>query len=193
MRGTIAPDLADRCPDCLLRERWCYCAAVPRLAVRTRLVIIRHWKERYRTSNTGRLVAQAIPGTVLLDHGAPDEPYDPGLVDLAGAGLLFPEGETYTFRPEVLVVVDGSWPQARKMVRRVPGLAKLPRLRLDPPARPPPRIRRPPMPDGMATIEAVARALDHLEGPGTGAPLDTLFAHFVDTLRRMRGTVRPPR
>jgi DTW domain-containing protein YfiP len=191
MRGSVTADLADRCPRCLLRPDWCYCSRVPTVQVRTRLVIIRHHKERFRTSNTGRLVQQAIPGTVLLDYGAPGEQFDPAWLPLDGAGLLFPEGSPAAAPPKTLIILDGSWPQARRMVRRVPALGALPRLSLAPAHRAPRRARRQPQPEGMATIEAVARALDQLEGPGTGAPLDAIFADMVDTLHRLRGKVRP--
>ena len=191
MRGSVAPDLADRCSSCLLRAEWCWCAEIPKLEVQTRIIIIRHWKERQRTSNTGRLVHQAIPGTELVDYGAPGAPFSTAALDLSGAALLFPDGPAGATTPRTLVVVDGSWPQARKMARRVPGLGQLPRLHLAPADTAPARIRRPPIPNGMATIEAVARALDHLEGPGTGAPLDMMFARFVETHRKLRGKVRP--
>jgi DTW domain-containing protein YfiP len=193
MRGSVAPNLEDRCAACLLLHRWCYCAHIPRLQPRTRIVIIRHWKERCRTSNTGRLVQQAIPGTRLIDYGAPGAPFDPASLDLSQAALLFPGEHPSPTKPEVLVVVDGSWPQARKMVQRIPGLRTLPRIGLQPLSLPPARIRRPPMQGGMATVEAVARALDHLEGPGAGEPLDDIFSHFVDTLQRMRGATHRPR
>ena len=134
---------------------------------------------------------QAIPGTLMLDYGAPDMPFDADALALDGAALLFPDGEAADVRPHTLVIVDGSWPQARKMSRRVPGLAALPRLHLTPKDRPPSRLRRPPVANGMATIEAVARALHTLEGPGPAEALDTLFARFVDTHRRLRGRVRP--
>jgi len=194
VRGKVGPDLSERCPVCLLREEWCYCSAIPTLRPKVQLVIIRHWKERCRTSNTAQLLQRAIPGTVLVDYGAPGGPLDQGVLDVPSPVLLFPEGPTDDhLKPETLVVVDGSWPQARKMVQRVPGVSKLPRLCLQPSKRPPTRLRKPPMRSGMATIEAVARALDHLEGAGTGAPLDQLYDHFVDTLRRMRGMRQVPR
>ena len=191
MRGRIDADLTARCPECLLRPEWCYCSEVPTLHIQTKIIVIRHWKERLRTSNTGRLVQRAIPGTVLMDYGAPDAPFDIDPELLSGAALLFPDGDQCDAQPDTLVVVDGSWPQARRMTRRVPGLLSLPRLHLSPPTTARARIRRAPAPTAMATIEAVARALDHLEGPGTGAPLDALFARFVTMHKALRGNVRP--
>jgi hypothetical protein len=45
----------------------------------------------------------------------------------------------------------------------------------------------------MATIEAIARALDHLEGNHVGTFLDTLFEDFVHTSRLARGNLPNPR
>jgi DTW domain-containing protein YfiP len=107
---------------------------------------------------------------------------------------LFPDSDrpTATELPDPLIVIDASWPQARKMIRRVPGLGELPVVSLPRPTTAPPRLRRPPNPDGMATIEAIARVLDRLEGPGAGAPLDALFTTFVKASRRARGMPFPP-
>jgi len=192
MHGNIAP-VAERCKECLLRSEWCFCAEVPHLKFQTKLTIIRHWKERCRTSNSARLVKQAIPATELMDYGAPQAPFEPSQLNLDGAALLFPSDTPSTVPPKRLIILDGSWPQARKMMRRIPILATLPRVQVQPKTIPPTRIRQPPFRGGMATIEAVARALDLLEGDGAGAELDALFARLADTHYRLRGKIRPPR
>ena len=42
----------------------------------------------------------------------------------------------------------------------------------------------------MATIEAIARTLDHIEGGDHGAALDSFFSEFVTASLRSRG-IRP--
>lgn len=194
MRGRTHPDLLNRCPHCLLLSNLCICAEIRPCPSRTRIVIVRHWKERWRPSNTGRLVALAIPNVELFDYGAPGEPWTADAISGPNAALLFPDpGRAKLIEtPNPLIILDASWPQARKMTRRVPGLAHLPTMVLPPPTVVPQRLRTPPSCEGMATIEAVARALDHLEGPGAGASLDALFATFVRASRRARGEVHTP-
>jgi hypothetical protein len=86
------------------------------------------------------------------------------------AYLLFPgpdaiDVETVDFpSPITLVVLDGTWTQAQKLLKANPGLAALPRLRLSPLA---PslygQIRREPAAHCVATIEAIAHVLGYLE------------------------------
>jgi DTW domain-containing protein YfiP len=149
------------------------------VAARTRVVIVRHVLERWKPSNTARLAALALPGCEMLAYGARDAEPDWSRLG-PDAALLFPDGAAPPATPpRTLVVLDGSWPQARRMAQRVPALRGLPRLSL--PAIPAAveRMRRPPRPDGLATLEAIARALELLEGPEVARPLDALFAEVV--------------
>jgi DTW domain-containing protein YfiP len=82
--------------------------------------------------------------------------------------------------PIHLIVLDGSWPQARRMILRVPGLRALPRLALPPPASPDrQRLRRPRRTMEMSTLEAVAAAIALLEGADIARPLELLLERFV--------------
>ncbi len=184
---------ADHCPRCFLRHEICLCEAIPTLRTCCRVLVVRHWVESWRATNTGRLVHRAVEGTVLVDHGRPGfvlEQGDLPLVD--GACLLFPETDSAAPPwtggcPELLVVVDGTWSQARRMVRRVPGLAQLPRLSLPPGAEPPRRIRRSPFPGARSTIEAVAAALSLWEPPETGRALLDLYEVLAQRMDLARG------
>jgi DTW domain-containing protein len=140
--------------------------------------------ERWKPSNTARLAALALPSCEIVDHGAVGRPV--ALDDLRepGTWLLFPgAGARPEGAPRRLVVLDGSWTQARRMVQRLPLLRALPRLSLPAPSSAVERMRRPPDESGMATLEAIARALELLEGPEVARPLDELFAEVVRRAR----------
>jgi DTW domain-containing protein YfiP len=174
-----------KCPRCLLQQRVCLCAEVPVVATRTRVVIVRHYLERHRSSNSGRLAHLALPNSEIVDHG--------GLGGLAklpplhGAWLLFPEGEPRTTAPEPppeqLIVLDATWSQARRMYRKLDQLRGLPMLRLPERPRSGGRLREAPSADRVSTIEAIAEALRLLEGDAVAQPLETLFALAVDRAR----------
>ncbi len=121
----------------------------------------------------------ALPNSVLIDYGGGDHTGVPAVLpDLAGAWLVFPEGEptyTVTTPPRQLVVLDATWSQARRMFRKLAVLRGLPILRL--PERPMPdaRLRESPAPGKVSTIEAIAGALRLLEGDAVAAPLEALF------------------
>jgi DTW domain-containing protein YfiP len=147
-----------------MRQPWCYCAEIPQLRPAAQVVILRHVKERTRASNSGLITHHAMPGSQLVDLGAPDSPSTPEL-GLDGDWLLFP-GPVNLPPPGALrrlIVLDGSWSQCRSMFGRLTKLHTMPRLSLPPPTRPPAmRMRSQQREDGMATMEAIAEALDAL-------------------------------
>lgn len=71
-----------------------------------------------------------------------------------------------------IVVPDGTWSQVRKIVRGVPELGGLPRVRLPDEARARWSLRRETSPGGMSTVDAVCWLLAALEGPLVAAPLE---------------------
>ena len=174
-------DAHARCPRCLLQRRVCLCAAIPTVVTRTRIVIVRHHLERWRSSNSGRLAHLALPNSEIVDHGGAA-----GLAvlpPLAGAWLVYPEGAPMVAPPvpppAQLVVLDATWSQARRMFRKLTGLRGLPILRLPDAPMPAARLREAPSPGRVSTIEAIARALRLIEGEAAAAPLEALFALAV--------------
>jgi DTW domain-containing protein YfiP len=185
--------LGPRCPRCRfpLDGPWpCLCAEVPRIRAPFRLVLLRHVSERERLSNTGQWAALAVEGTRVVDHGFPGPPTDDALLTSEGAALLFPAPHAAPPPwppPRVLIVPDGSWTQARRMVQRLPALRTLPRLAL--PAPPPGlRLRRPRVEGGMSTLEAVAEALAAVGARDASDRLLALHAAGVERVLRLKGT-----
>jgi DTW domain-containing protein YfiP len=170
-----------RCPRCLLQVRVCLCETIPTVITRTRIVIVRHHSERWRSSNSGRLAHLALPNSEIVEHGGAAGPAL--LPALAGAWLVFPEGAAVTAppvpAPRQLVVLDATWSQARRMFRKLAGLRGLPILRLPDDPMPAARLRESPSPGRVSTIEAIARALRLIEGDAVALPLERLFALAV--------------
>jgi hypothetical protein len=85
-----------------------------------------------------------------------------------------------------IVLLDGTWSQAKTLWWRNPWLLKLHRLVLNPPR--PARLgklRREPRREALSTLEAAAAALRHLEtGPGAADAL-------LDALDRMMAAALP--
>jgi DTW domain-containing protein YfiP len=188
VRTKKTPDTWDRCPHCFVHTQVCICDKIPSLTPVVELLIIRHWKERLKPSNTARLAALAIPALRILDYGAPGTTWDPAAVDLTGAALLFPDPSAPVREmPKRVIVVDGSWAQARKLVNKIPGLRGLPQFEIQPPDIPRVRLRTPPHPGCVSTIEAIAAVLDKTEGPDAGAPLRALLDEAVQAATLIRG------
>jgi DTW domain-containing protein YfiP len=88
-----------------------------------------------------------------------------------------------------IVLLDGTWSQAKTLWWRNPWLLKLHRMVLDPshPARLG-RLRREPRRDALSTIEAASLALRHLEaGPQAADALTAALDRMIEAVRR------PPR
>ncbi|MCK6504786.1 DTW domain-containing protein [Myxococcota bacterium] len=186
-----------RCPACLLPAAACLCAWVPRVETATRFEVIRHVREAGKASNSARVARLAMPALRLHDYGAPGPRFDPTPLLGPGTALLFPpedDGSSLRADPAAVrrvLVLDGSWSQARRMAHRIPGLFHLPRLVLPPPDADRARLRRPPTAQGMATLEAVAAAVALLEGPQVAAPLVALFDLLVARGLALRGRPLP--
>lgn len=87
-----------------------------------------------------------------------------------GAGLLFPSSESVDLdqlspdqRPSQLVVIDGTWSQAKSLVRALPQLQSLPCYKLAPAQPGQYRIRLEPTDTSLSTVEATVAALRSLE------------------------------
>jgi len=85
-----------------------------------------------------------------------------------------------------IVLLDGTWSQAKTLWWRNPWLLKLHRMVLDPPR--PARlgqVRREPRGDALSTIEAAALALRHLEaGPQAADALTAALERMIEAVRR---------
>lgn len=85
-----------------------------------------------------------------------------------------------------IVILDGTWSQAKTLWWRNPWLLKLHRIVLDPP-RPARlgRLRREPRREALSTVEAAALALRHLEaGPEAAVALTEALSGMMQSVRR---------
>jgi len=188
MRSWTRDDLPGRCQRCWIRLEHCICDEVPALTTRSRVVIVRHRREAAKSTGTARIAALALPAATLVEYGDEPEEADAELAGLGGH-LLFPSDAPAPWpqAPTTLVVVDGTWRQARRMVRRLPSLEALPRLSLPPAPGPVLRLREATFEGGRSTLEALADALGRLEGPDVAEALHALHAAYVERVFRARG------
>ncbi len=187
------------CSVCRRPAIVCYCRHVTKHTTRTRVVILQHPRERDVPINTARIASLCLPGAELhvgvhwpaslaLSH-----PTRPAALLYPGAGAIdveqFPPAQ-----PITLVVVDGTWWQARKLVRANPALAALPRYGFRPPSPSDYRIRKEPREEYVSTIEALVHVLGVLEGDRQRfLPMLLPFRAMVDAQLAFVGRSRVPR
>lgn len=155
----------------------CICALLPRIATRTRVVVVLHQLEAAKTTNTGALASKCLENSALVyrgraPDGSPADPLEDQLSIEAEPLLLYPHSSATplsawrgTTKPVTLFVPDGTWPQAVRTCRRLRARVEIPCVSLPAPAIAVDRLRNSGSPDRLATLEAVALALGILEGP----------------------------
>ena len=177
----------------------CFCTELTAVPSRTRVLILRHAAEVNKTSNSGRLAALALANSRLVDHGLPDASGRGHPLDVTqelgdAPWVLAPGGASG--RPTAittLVVIDSTWVNAKSMRWRIAPLSRVPTLTLPAPAIAPLRMRRGTTDDQMATIEAIAAALELLDEPEPAAHLRRMFALMAERVQALRGFAMPPR
>ena len=199
-RELNGPEPREICQGCKRPARVCVCASLVQVRTRTRVVILQHPRESNVPINTARLAELGLPNAerhvgvefetssrvreILADRDAPPVLLYPG----EGAKSLAHEPPA---GPVTLIVIDGTWWQARKLVRKNPQLLELPRYGLEPAEPSRYRIRREPAAHCVSTIEAIVQALGYLEGDTPGleallAPFDAMVEHQLHFARDER-------
>ena len=173
MRPTAPPTASPRevCGQCYRPMSVCYCEHLVPQDSRTRVLILRHTREREVGIGTARMALLGLRNACLRTDV--DFSHDSVVNDAIAAGntyVLYPTPdalpvETTTFdRPINLIVLDGTWWQARKLLRSNPALKALPTLRMTPKEKSLyGQVRREPADDYVGTVEAIAYVLGHLE------------------------------
>ncbi len=186
-----------RCTGCGLYPQLCLCDQLAPRATSSTLHLLLHVTEAQKPTNSGRLAARMLAGSVVdvVGHGAAAPTTaapPPPPTFAANAVLLFPgEGAAVLTRdhgPVTLVVPDGTWRQARRLRGRVAGLAALPTVTL-PGAQlaTDDRLRRETRDGGVSTLEAIAAALRILDGDDVADALLDVYRRFVDRTLWLRG------
>jgi DTW domain-containing protein YfiP len=207
------------CPECGKPPPLCVCAGIERAANRVFLLILQHPQEQDHELGTARLALRHLAqGRLAVGLSWPNlaralgRPADPkrwAVLHLGSAAL--PDnrtlavlgrngkpvaGETEILRSlDGLVLLDGSWSQAKALWWRNPWLLKLHRLVL--------RtgtlsrygsLRKEPRRESLSTLEAAAYVLGRLEpDPGLAPRMTASFESLLTRWREARraGTFRP--
>lgn len=193
MRSRTLPSLPGRCARCYQRAPFCLCREIPIVETRTGFVVVRHCREAPKSTGTARVAALALPKLEIRPYGERDRPFDGADLGRPGTWLLFladgPATADVRAPPERIVVLDGTWHQARTMFKKIPALRALPRLHLQSKHPSMFRLRQPTVEGGMSTLEAIAGAVELLEGERLASPLYRLNALWTE--RCMAGRGRP--
>lgn len=190
------------CNRCRRPLTVCYCEHLTELPTQTRILILQHPRERDMPIGTARMASLCLPDSELHVgvRWDDDATVRAALADPARpAVLLYPDRGAKNILverppgPVTLVVVDGTWSQAKTVVRDNQVLQALPRYAFVAPEPSAYRIRKEPSAEYVSTIEALMHVLSVLEDdPHSFRALLAPFRAMVDAQLHCQAT-RPSR
>jgi DTW domain-containing protein len=192
----------ERCAGCRLVPSHCICALRPALPTRAGVCLIMADIEALKPSNTGWLVADVVADTFAFGWARTE--VDPALVALLADPqwqpvVVFP-GEfvaaervvtelprhgTPARRP-LFILLDATWPEARKMFRKSPYLDALPVLSLQAEQVSRYQLRRTRRGDHFCTSEVAALCLSLAGEPLAAQTLEAYLDVFTDHYLRAK-------
>ncbi|TAK50106.1 MAG: DTW domain-containing protein [Xanthobacteraceae bacterium] len=208
---------ATPCPHCLKPSALCVCEGVTPIANRIELIILQHPQEQDRTLGSARLTLRHLTRASLkiglswpslsrlLGREADPQRWAVLYLGSANAEKLAPgreivvlnrKGEARADQDSVLraiegvILLDGTWSQAKALWWRNAWMLKCRRIILGP-ARPSRygSLRKEPRRDGLSTIEAAGLLLSRLEKrPEIGDALDASFERMLSRFRAVKRT-----
>lgn len=195
------------CAACRLPHSHCICALRQRTRTAAGICLIYHAEEPGRSSNTGHLVEECILPTFSFVWSRTRPPE--GLVELLASAqwtpqLIFPgeysvPGQVIHHRciecrepAPLLVIIDATWSQARKIFRQSPYLQCLPCVSLAPPGPSRYRLRRSRRTDHLCTAEVVELCLQQLGEERAAARLGSYLDCYSDAWLAARDNLPKP-
>jgi DTW domain-containing protein YfiP len=203
---------AERCPGCRLIFSHCMCSLRPTVPTRSGVCLIMCDTEPLKPSNTGWLIADVVADTAAFGWARTE--VDPALLAMladpqwqpylvfpgefvapervvtqiqpvaCAAGAQLAEGK----RP-LFVLLDATWPEARKMFRKSPYLDHLPVLSLQPDQLSRYRLRRSRRDNHICTSEVAALCMDLAGEPLAAqtleAYLDVFTHHYLQARNQL--------
>ena len=211
--GTAATEAMPDCPRCHKPTPLCVCDGITPIHNRVSLLILQHPQEQDRTLGTARLTAMHFANAVLkiglswpsLSKALGRQVADPSrwavlylgsakvadldansdIVAINRKGEVEDNQRAILKDIEGIVLLDGTWSQAKALWWRNAWMLKCQRVILGP-SRPSRygKLRREPRRDGLSTLEAAAMLLSSLEKRPDIA--ETLHASFERMLAKYR-------
>ncbi|WP_417662528.1 tRNA-uridine aminocarboxypropyltransferase [Pseudomonas sp.] len=178
-----------RCERCARPLEHCLCALIPSLPSHTQVLILQHPSEVKHALNTARLLALGLKNAqlwvgeqfeLLADYLAQPDYRSYLLFPGEAAQCLADVREEADGTPIRLVVPDGTWRKARKLLYLNPALESLPRVTLPTGQQSRYRLRKAPAEGALSTIEAVTVALQILEPEQSFAALLRPFDALIE-------------
>jgi len=188
-----------RCESCLLNTEGCICDARSEVQAKVQFCLLSHPYERYKPTNTGRLIVDSIAGSRVFNwHRTEPDPEFIKLINDPGMDpyIVFPEDTDYEHRmarfeekPDrqaLFIILDGTWRQARRIFRLSRYLDHLPVISLTTERRSRYNLRKAANDNQLCTVEVAAALLEEIGDDVAAVHLDKYFDLFNDRYLQTR-------
>ena len=194
---------APRCAGCRLVLSHCLCAQRPVVPGRAGVCLIMADIEPLKPSNTGWLIADVVTDTFAfgwarteVDPALPallaDPQWQPYVVfpgEFVPGGRVVTEVQATTTKRPLFILLDATWPEARKMFRKSPYLDHLPVLSLQSEQLSNYKLRRSQQDQHFCTLEVAALCMaltdEALMAQTLAAYLDVFTHHYLQAKQQL--------
>ncbi|MCK8127923.1 DTW domain-containing protein [Pseudoalteromonas sp. S1610] len=184
----------DRCEQCLIAKHYCICEGAEYASCSAAVCLLMYHNESFKPSNTGRLIAEIVPDNHAFrwDRTSPD----PALLALLNNDkyqpfVIFPaedvetdrvvtQVETHAGKQPLFIFLDGTWREAKKMIRKSPYLDNLPVLSITSEKLSDYRLRVAPHAHQLGTAEVAIMVLALAGEVDASTKLEQHFIKFRD-------------
>lgn len=193
----------NQCLKCGMTQGTCICGEAQITSIQTRIVLLTHESEINRISNTGRLIKRLFPKNTHiviwsrteisreLERLLSDDEFDNYLVfpeDLAPNMVATKELDFN--KKNAFFVIDGTWKEAKKILRKSPYLHDLPIIELDIQAETQYFIRRKSDEHHLCTAEIVMEVLKTNRDEIGYSALKAYYGLFLEKYKEARSGVK---
>lgn len=177
------------CPHCRYPLTACLCVHVQPIQPQTQLVVLQHSSEVEHKKNSVKVLSLVIPNTQVY-VGETEADFALLREQLMDCGrpvyLVYPSAQSVSVEQQrlntdcVLLLLDGTWRKAFKILQLNPWLAQLPAVHLAEGYASRYKIRKSSRSDSLSTLEASAYMLKALEPDLDVSPLLNAFDAMVE-------------
>ena len=187
------------CQNCGLPEIVCICDRINKISLKTKVSVIIPYSERFKASNTGGLVKATLTNSEIFIRGEKNKKFEASKVlkkDYQNL-ILYTGGRKLTHeyiksfeKPVNLIVPDGTWTSAPRIIVREKEFHNIPKVTLFNPPFSQYKLRKHPNPEYISTFEAILYSLEIIENNSElKNQLLNYFLMKIDAMLWLRGKI----
>lgn len=184
------------CPQCQLRYQ-CVCELLPHIQAPLHIALLMHENEQYRETNTGQWLLKSLTSSSchIWQRNQPcadliamieSEQFQPFLLfpsddSLPVSSLISPT--INAAKTPLFIILDGTWQEAKKMLRKSPWLNTLAQVHITPSRGSNYQLRRNQQQGHLCTLEVCCELLTSTGHPEPAQQLLHFFDHYMQAFK----------